>query len=221
MNCFKSRSWRTGALAALTAMAVVGCGGGGSDTAEQTSPPGSGGNSPPSIQGQPSASVLAGQQYTFTPSASDANGDTLTFSVTNLPSWATFNASTGRLTGTPASADVGTYSGITIQVSDGAASVSLGAFAISVTEVATGSASISWTPPTENSDGSALTDLAGYQIRYGRSANDLNQSVSLTNPSLSTYVIENLTSGAWYFALAAVNQQGASSSMSNVASKTI
>lgn len=208
----------------LGAVLIAGCGGGGgSDTSEpQTSPPppATGSNSAPVIQGQPSTSVLPDQQYSFQPSASDADGDPLTFSVTNLPAWATFNESTGRVSGTPDSADVGTYSGITIRVSDGEATTSLTAFAIAVTEVATGSASLSWTPPTENTDGSALT-LAGYEIRYGRSAGDLSQSVSIDNPGLSTYVLENLTAGTWYFAVAALNAQGVSSSLSNVASKTI
>ena len=38
------------------------------------------------------------------------NGNTLTYSITNRPSWATFNASTGRLSGTPTSANIGTHS---------------------------------------------------------------------------------------------------------------
>jgi hypothetical protein len=49
----------------------------------------------------------------------------------------------------------------------------------------------------------------------------LSRSVSLTNASLSTYVIDNLTPGTWYFAVAAVNSQGVSSALSSVASKTI
>jgi Putative Ig domain len=224
MSWNKRRNAGIGAMVALVAIAIAGCGGGdgGSESASQDSPPpGAGSNAAPTIQGTPISSVLAGQQYSFQPSASDPNGDALTFAVTNLPSWATFNASTGRVSGTPTGADVGTYSGITITVSDGSASVALAAFAISVTQVATGSATLSWTPPTQNSDGSTLTDLAGYQIRYGANAANLSQSVSVTNASLSTYVIDNLTPGIWYFAVAAVNSHGVSSALSTVASKTI
>ena len=83
---------------------------------------------------------MAGQAYSFQPSASDPNGDTLTFSVTNLPAWATFNASTGRLTGTPSATDVATYSNISISVSDGQASASLNAFAITVADTVVGRA---------------------------------------------------------------------------------
>jgi hypothetical protein len=131
------------------------------------------------------------------------------------------NASTGRLTGTPGAADVGTYAGITVSVSDGQASDSLAGFTITVAAVAAGSATLSWVAPTQNIDGSSLTDLTGFAIRYGRSATDLTQSVSITNPSISTYVVENLSSGAWFFAVVAVNAAGAESALSNVASKTI
>lgn len=164
---------------------------------------------------------MAGQAYTFQPSASDPNGDALTFSVTNLPAWATFNASTGRLTGTPSAADVATYSGIQISVSDGQASASLNSFAITVADVVIGSATLSWTPPTENSDGSSLTNLAGYRVHYGRSPTQLSQTIEITNSSLSTYVVENLSAGTWYFAVVTVNSGGTTSVLSNVAAKTI
>jgi hypothetical protein len=125
------------------------------------------------------------------------------------------------LTGTPTSSDVGAYGGITITVSDGTASATLAAFTVTVTSIGTGAATISWTPPTQNSDGSTLTDLAGYRIVYGRSETVLDRSISVTNASLSTYVVENLSSGTWYFAVSTVNGQGVSSSPSNIASKTI
>ena len=208
----------------VLALAVLsGCGGGDSESAPANGGGGPTGNSAPTIQGQPSGSVQAGQAYTFTPSASDANGDTLTFSVTNKPDWADFNSATGRLSGTPTAADVATYSNISISVSDGQASAALSAFAISVTDVAAGigTATLSWTPPTENSDGTALTDLAGYQVYYGQSQNNLDKTVTLNNASLSTYVVENLGSGTWFFAVVAVNSHGTTSVFSSVASKTI
>lgn len=214
-------------LVALTLAVLSGCGGG--DDSEGTAqnggspPPSSGGNAPPTIQGQPSGSVMAGQTYTFQPSASDPNGDSLTFSVSNLPDWASFNSSTGRLSGTPGEADVATYSNIRITVSDGQASASLSAFSITVADIGTGTgtATLSWTPPTENSDGSALTDLAGYQVHYGTSQSNLNRMVTVNNASLSTYVVESLNTGTWYFAVVAVNSRGTTSTFSSVASKTI
>lgn len=214
-------------LAIATAVVFFGgCGGGDGESsaaaAPQTSPPAaSGGNTAPTIQGQPGTTVLAGQAYSFQPTAKDTNGDALTFSATNLPAWASVNANTGRLTGTPAAADVGTYAGIAISVSDGKTSAALATFSITVTATGTGSATLSWTPPTQNTDGTGLTDLSGYRVLYGRSADDLSQTISLQNSSLSTYVVENLTSGAWYFTVVAVNSSGVTSEFSNVASKTI
>ncbi|HKE95386.1 MAG TPA: putative Ig domain-containing protein, partial [Povalibacter sp.] len=150
-----------------------------------------------------------------------ADGDTLTYSATNLPSWATLNSGTGRLSGTPAAGDVGTYANIVISVSDGKATASLPAFSIAVSAIGTGSATLSWVPPTQNTDGTSLTNLASYQIMYGRSASDLTQTITVSNPSVNTYVVENLTTGAWYFAVVAVNTSGTASALSNVASKTI
>jgi hypothetical protein len=212
-------------LMVVTAVLLGGCGGGGgggsSASANANPPPGSGTNAAPTISGSPAANVVAGQAYSFQPAAADANGDQLIFTVANLPSWATFNTSTGRISGTPTAAQVGAYSNITVSVSDGTANAALAAFSITVTDVASGTATLSWTPPTTNSDGSALTNLAGYQVRYGRTASNLDQSVSLDNPSISLYVVENLSAGTWYFAVVAVNATGATSTLSNTSNKTI
>src|SRR6185295_11052323 len=89
-------------------------------------------NRAPTIAGAPGTSAMVGTAYSFQPSASDADNDTLTYSIANKPAWATFSSTTGRLTGTPASANVGTTSGIAISVSDGKVSAALAPFAIQV-----------------------------------------------------------------------------------------
>jgi hypothetical protein len=222
---------RTGRLAgvrlscAVTLLAILaGCGGGGDDSpasAPASVAPGVGSNGAPTIQGQPGTTVLVGQSYSFQPVASDPNSDALSFSATNLPSWLTLNATTGRITGTPTAADVATVAGITITVSDGRTTTALGPFTITVTANGSGTALLTWVPPASNTDGTPLVDLAGYQILYGPSANELTGSISVTNPSLSSYMVENLTAGTWYFAVVAINATGGSSSPSGVASKTI
>jgi len=215
------------AILVASAILLVACGGGDDDSgasapaSQVDSPAVSDANSAPTIQGKPATSVLAGRSYSFQPQASDSNGDTLKFSAANLPAWASLNADTGRLTGTPTAADVGTFANIKISVSDGTTTTSLVAFSITVTASGTGSATLSWTPPTENTDGSTLTDLASYRILYGRSADELDQSIDIGNPSISSYVVEDLTSGAWYFAVVAVNSHGVSSDPSDIASKTV
>ena len=203
---------------------LAGCGGGGGGThpASAASTDSSGaGNIAPVISGSPVTAILAGESYSFQPTADDADGDSLTFSAENIPAWASFDSRSGRLSGTPTAAEVGVYEQITISVSDGSATASLAQFSLTVAASGTGTASLNWVPPTTNSDGSVLVDLAGYRILYGRSSNNLNHSVAIENPSISTYLVENLTSGPWYFAVVAVNAAGFSSPLSNVASKTI
>ena len=84
-----------------------------------------------------------------------------------------------------------------------------------------GTALLSWTPPTENTDGSALTDLAGYKIYYGTASNNYTQSVTIDNPGLSSYQIDNLTAADWYFVITAVNSSDIESAYSAEVSKTI
>lgn len=175
-------------------------------------------NRAPTISGTPTTTVTAGTAYNFQPTGADADGDTLQYSIQNKPSWATFNASTGQLSGT---ATAGTYSNIIISVTDTKDTVSLQPFTITVTSPANGSATISWTPPTQNTDGSTITDLAGYRIQYGTSAGALTQTIQVANPGLTTYVVTGLASGNWFFAVRVYNDGGAESANSNVVSKTI
>ncbi len=87
-------------------------------------------NTPPTISGSPATTGTVGNSYAFTPEAEDPDGQVLSFSVDNLPSWASFDTLTGELSGTPGESDVGTFAGIVISVSDGVASSSLPAFDI-------------------------------------------------------------------------------------------
>jgi len=91
----------------------------------------------------------------------------------------------------------------------------------SATNKGSGTAMLSWQAPTTNTDGAALTDLAGYRIYYGMNADDLTQTVQLTSVGLQTYVIEDLGSGTWYFAIKAVTRTSVESALSDVVSKTI
>ncbi len=93
-------------------------------------------NDAPVISGTPAVTVAQGAAYSFIPTASDIDvGTTLTFSIANKPSWATFNPATGALTGSPANADVGVTAGIVISVSDGEFTAALPAFSLTVTNV--------------------------------------------------------------------------------------
>ncbi|MEJ0038468.1 MAG: putative Ig domain-containing protein [Gammaproteobacteria bacterium] len=112
-------------------------------------------NTAPTITGTPTTSVQSGTAYSFTPAAADADKDTLSFSITNKPSWATFSIANGMLSGTPTAAQVGTYAGIVISVSDGKATTSLQAFTLSVTATPNKVPTISGVPATSVTAGSA------------------------------------------------------------------
>jgi hypothetical protein len=178
-------------------------------------------NRAPTISGAPPAAVTPGMAYRFTPASHDPDGDSPTFSIANRPAWATFDAATGRLSGTPGIGDIGTTSGIVISVTDGGASASLPAFDLTVQAMASGSATLSWTPPTTNTDGSPLTNLAGYKVYWGTAPGDYPNFVTLTNPGLTTYVVGNLVPGTYFFVATALNRLGTESTFSNPASKTV
>jgi Putative Ig domain len=178
-------------------------------------------NTPPTISGNPPTSVLQDSAYSFTPTANDADGDTLTFAVAGLPSWAAFNTNNGRISGTPTGTDVGTSGNIAISVTDGQATAFLTPFTITVVAVATGSATLNWQPPTQNTDGTTLTDLAGFKVYWGTSQGTYPNTVTLNNPGLTSYVVDQLTPATWYFVTTAFNKAGLESDRSNVASKTI
>ncbi len=178
-------------------------------------------NRAPTISGNPATSVNAGSAYNFQPSGADADGDTLTYTIQSMPNWATFNQSTGRLSGTPQAAAAGVYSGIVISVTDTKDTTSLPAFSITVNAPVNGNATLSWTPPTENTDGSNLSNLAGFRIQYGTSPTALTQTIQIANPGVVTYDVTGLNAGNWYFAIRAYDSSGAESANSNVVSKTI
>jgi hypothetical protein len=194
---------------------------------------------PPKISGTPATTATAGTAYSFTPNASDSNGKPLQFGILNQPSWANFSSTTGQLSGTPTAAQVGTYANITIAVTDQVSVSMLPVFSIAVSAAGsgggsggggggggggttpTGTATINWAAPTTNNDGSALTNLAGFQIAYGTSASALTQTVQVASPSTTSFTVSNLASGTWYFAVQAYTNTGAMSALSNPASKTV
>jgi Putative Ig domain len=173
-------------------------------------------NSAPTLSGTAPQVVNTGAFYQFKPKATDSNGDKLTFSIQNAPRWAKFDVTSGTLAGTPAAADAGTYANIQISVSDGKTRVALPAFKISVEQVYAGNVTVDWTPPTDNSDGSILSDLAGYKVSYGTDPANLTQVIKVANAGLSSLVVDDLAPGTWYFSVSSYNGQGVDSPNSGV-----
>ena len=178
-------------------------------------------NSSPSISGTAATQVTAGNDYGFTPTTNDADGDALTFTISGLPRWASFDASSGKLSGTPQSGDVGTYSNIVITVTDGTDSASLSPFSVVVNAVANSSVTLSWDAPTENEDGSSLTDLDGYKIYWGTTPGSYPESVTINNESITTYVVENISPGTYEFVATSFNQAGVESRYSSPVTKVV
>lgn len=204
-----------------TALALIGCSGGGGQPASVAPAPRPPINNPPTISGQPPQEVVVGNNYAFTPTASDPEGAQLTFSIQNKPAWASFEASSGTLAGLASPGTEGTYENIQISVSDGSTSASIDQFAIEVTQIALGSTILSWTPPTENEDGGVLTDLDSYKIYFGTMPGNYTNQIHVDNGGISSYVVENLVPDTYYFVATAVNTGGIESSFSNEATKTI
>ena len=84
-----------------------------------------------------------------------------------------------------------------------------------------GSVTLSWQPPTENADGSPLTDLSGYNIYVGTTSNTYDyMEIRLDNPGLTSYVVENLEPDTYYIVATAFNSMGLESHYSDELVKT-
>jgi hypothetical protein len=178
-------------------------------------------NSLPTLSGTPGSSATVGSNYVFQPTAADADGDKLSFSVSNKPGWASFNSDTGRLSGVPTAA--GSASNIRISVSDGKGSVALPAFGINVADAGSGSGgnsvTVEWSPPAAREDGSPLypSQISGYTVYYGLAPNSFSNSLFVAGGSNTSVTLDNLSAGKTiYIALTASDKDGLQSSYSNV-----
>ena len=198
----------------------------------------------PVISGTPPRSAVVGKAYAFQPGVRNDYGLRITFQIYNPPAWLTLNSATGYLSGTPRQQDIGTYTQIVESVTDGYKRGTLQAFNLTVAAAAgavspppkqptpappsppslpgaTASVSLQWQPPTQNTDSSPLTDLAGYHIYYGSDPQSLDSSIKIGNPGIAAYVVDNLQAGAWYFAVAAYNTDGVEGELSDVATRVV
>ena len=182
------------------------------------------GNSAPTITGSAVTSVPAGQAYSFTPSAKDAEHDKISFTIANKPKWAQFNATTGALSGTPAEGDVGSYKGIEIAATDGDNITALPQFDLTVMPAAMsvpGTVTVAWSAPTQNDDGTTLSDLSGYRIHYGSESQNYTETVAVKNPGLTRFILEQLPAGTHFIAMTAYNAAGAESEYSREVKITV
>jgi hypothetical protein len=219
-------------LPALVIALVHGCGGGHPERAQPAAvldkPPSStslapsAANNAPTIKNVGDEYARVGETYAFQPAAADADGDALNFTATNLPPWASIDPDSGLITGTPGPMDEGAYEAIVIAVADAGRRVETTPFTITVMgDAASGVATLRWEVPPSKLDGSPLDDLAGYRILYGRKADDLDQSVLIDDPAVTTYEFTTLTKGIWYFAVVGVNSGGLEGPPTVITTKSI
>jgi hypothetical protein len=180
-------------------------------------------NGAPTLSGNPPRTVAVGERYAFRPTVSDPDSTVFRFDIAGKPAWASFDVLTGSLTGTPGEGDVGFYTGIEISVTDGIDTAQLPAFSIEVVPAGTalGSVTLNWTPPTQNEDGTALTDLNGYRILWSRDGGSFSNSVRINNPSVTRYVVDSLTPGTYEFAATAINSADVESRFSNTITRVV
>lgn len=181
-------------------------------------------NRAPTISGTPATNVNVGSTYSFAPTAVDLDGNNLTFSITNKPAWATFNTTTGRLSGAPTAANVGTYGNIVIRVTDGTASAALPAFSIRVnsTQTTAQDVTLRWVAPRTRADGSSisLSQISSYRVRYGNAPGSYTRTVTVSDGSTAR-TFQGLAAGTYYFVVTAVDASGRESGYSTPVSTRI
>jgi hypothetical protein len=95
-------------------------------------------NNPPVITSTPITQVDEGQVYIYQATATDADGDTLTYSLTQAPSWLFINSNTGYISGVAPSVTADTGFNVQLEVSDGVNPAAIQTFTITVLDVSAG-----------------------------------------------------------------------------------
>jgi hypothetical protein len=186
-------------------------------------------NDPPEISGVPPNVIMQDTPFSFTPVVVDidnpADPDDLAFTIANPPGWAdlAFNTSTGELSATPQSNELGAYNDVVISVSDGMASDTL---TFSILVLGGKKVMITWNAPTTREDGQSMdvNELLGFQLEYyEESAPGTVFKVGTDDIGfdLTSYETDLLGIGTWYFALRAVDTTGLESALSNEVNASI
>jgi hypothetical protein len=199
---------------------------GSADPTAPTAPPAqttAGNSATVALQGTPPATATVGDQYSFQPAVT-TNSTTLSFTSTGLPAWLSLDSNSGVLAGTPSASDEGTTGHITITANAGGSTATSTPFTIRVQAPgpgASGSVKLSWLAPTQNTDGSPVTELAGYRIYYGTDPAELTELINIAGADSTSYVVDGLATGTYYFSVMAYNSSGFNSGRSNIADQSI
>ncbi len=216
---FRSSGFLVAAIIILS-VAVAGCSGSSSQRSD-TTPPGGGPTNPPPGGSNPPPGSGSSPAPSITLSANPATVDeggmtTLTWSAAEADSCTASGGWSGSLN-TSGSMNIGPLvAGTTFSLScEGPGGNALQMISISVV----GPVQLSWMAPTENVDGSQLTDLGGYRIYYGEASRSYSSMVELTDASATSHTL-SLATGDYYVAMTAVDADGNESAYSNEVIKT-
>ena len=66
-----------------------------------------------------------------------------------------------------------------------------------------------------------MRDLAGYRVYYGTASGNYSASITVSNPSATTYTFRALPPGTYYFVVKAYDKRNAESAPSAEVSRTI
>lgn len=217
------RIFRPVCACTLAALLLAGCLSSEKETSGGTPQQPGGGptNAAPTISGAPEPGVNVGNIWNFTPTASDPDRDSLTFSVQNPPPWTTFDSVTGTLSGEPGMADIGEYSNIVVSVSDGTLTASLAPFSVLVTQIALGSVTVAWSLPTQRTDGNSLSGLNAINLYYGVEQGSYPNKIQITNLGTTEYVIDNLIPDTYYIVSTVIDDVGVESNWSKAISVVV
>ena len=95
-----------------------------------------------------------------------------------------------------------------------------GGSAVALVTVRVLSKTLRWQAPTQNVDGSPLTDLAGFVVYWGTQSRNYTGSYTINSPGITRWDV-TVSPGSYYFALTAVDSDGNESRYSNQVLKTI
>lgn len=161
---------------------------------------------------------VAASAQTVTLTASPSTGisplnATLTWSTSGFPQGATVTCTaSGGWTGQKAAS--GTQALVALSATQ--------TYTLTCAAPGGGTADLSWTPPTQNTDGSPLTDLAGYQVFHAATSAGVPGATPIAvQAPASSYSVTGLPTGMRYFGVKAVNAAGIASPMSGIVSKDI
>jgi hypothetical protein len=217
----KQRSAWLNSIVLMVAFSIAACGGGGGGA------PGTGNAQPPSASGLTIAITSPNaDQIDTTDEVMNISGTASSDAGVTAVSWSSDKGQAGTAIGTDSwtvdqvPLELGANT-ITVTATDAAGDSRTDTIVINRESKGTGTATLSWEAPTQRTDGTALTDLAGYTIHYGRMSGVYDYQIDVNTPGVATYVVENLVPGDWYFSLSAYDSAGLESDFSNEAHRQI